>query len=518
MTKPFAYDELPYPGKFFVQTRPNRLAAIGILYGMRPADAEHCRVLELGCGNGSNLIGQAYSLPASEFVGVDLARVHIEEATSAAAELGLENIEFQQMDLMDMTVNEFGKFDYVIAHGLLAWVPEFVRTRVMALFGELLNPNGIGYVSYNAYPGSHVREMMRSMMRFHTRGIDEPSKKVSDSMALLASIAKNLPDANPTKRIVVNEIGRHRGRPVADFYHDDLGDAYRPFYFYEIAEMLAENGLQFLSEAEINSSSLQGLDKEAVARLEAAGSRTDREQYLDFFRVRVFRQTLFCRSDIELDEDPGPSALDDLYLLSTLRPKNGKADLSEGKVETFVSSRDQQIDIDHPLTKAALVKLGEAWGRSVKTPELMIKARKALTACGVKIVDWEQQREIARKVLFQIAMGTDAIILDSHQPSARTEPSERPRVDRLARWQVKQGTGVLTQLGLDLKLTDKPSHHLLTLLDGSHSRADLAVEMRPFIESADDLSENERTDLLKDLPGWINRSIGQLARLGVFDA
>src|SRR5689334_17103178 len=107
MTEPFAYDELPYPGKFFVQTRPNRLAAVGILYGMKPADAEHCRVLELGCGNGSNLIGQAYSLPNSEFVGVDLSHVHIEEANNAAAELDLQNVEFRQMDVMDMTVEEF---------------------------------------------------------------------------------------------------------------------------------------------------------------------------------------------------------------------------------------------------------------------------------------------------------------------------------------------------------------------------------------------------------------------------
>ena len=41
-------------------------------FGMRPAPVEQCRVLELGCGDGGNLIPMAYTLRGSEFVGVDL--------------------------------------------------------------------------------------------------------------------------------------------------------------------------------------------------------------------------------------------------------------------------------------------------------------------------------------------------------------------------------------------------------------------------------------------------------------
>src|SRR5689334_20541432 len=130
----FSYDALPYPSKFFLQTHPDRLAAAGILYGLQPADPQQCRVLELGCGNGSNLIAQAFLSPQAKFVGVDLAQTHIEIAKDSAKKLDLTNVEFRQMDLMDMSVDEFGQFDYITAHGLFAWVPDFVRDRVLSIF------------------------------------------------------------------------------------------------------------------------------------------------------------------------------------------------------------------------------------------------------------------------------------------------------------------------------------------------------------------------------------------------
>jgi tRNA G46 methylase TrmB len=44
---------------------------VGTLFGLAPAAAERCRVLELGCGDGANLLSMAQTLPSSSFVGVD---------------------------------------------------------------------------------------------------------------------------------------------------------------------------------------------------------------------------------------------------------------------------------------------------------------------------------------------------------------------------------------------------------------------------------------------------------------
>ena len=97
------YDEVLYPTTSFPQTHPNRLATVAFLRGMQPAPIDRCRVLELGCGAGSNLIGMAFQLPASEFIGLDLAQRPIHSGQSCVKELGLKNITLHWMDVCEAT-------------------------------------------------------------------------------------------------------------------------------------------------------------------------------------------------------------------------------------------------------------------------------------------------------------------------------------------------------------------------------------------------------------------------------
>ena len=85
---------------------------------------------------------------------VSIFRKFISIKRRGSKELELHNIDFRKMDVMEMSAKDFGKFDYITAHGLFSWVPDFVREKVLSLFDELLEPNGIGYISYNAYPGA----------------------------------------------------------------------------------------------------------------------------------------------------------------------------------------------------------------------------------------------------------------------------------------------------------------------------------------------------------------------------
>src|SRR5262249_11468180 len=127
-----AYDAVAYPTPPIPQTHPDRLATLATLFGMTPAPVDNCRVLELGCGDGGNLIAMAVGLPGSAFVGVDRAPTAITQAKEEARTLGLANVEFHCADLLEWTPRQ-GLFDYVIAHGLFSWVPEAVRLRVLQL-------------------------------------------------------------------------------------------------------------------------------------------------------------------------------------------------------------------------------------------------------------------------------------------------------------------------------------------------------------------------------------------------
>ena len=68
------YDAVLYPARAFIQTHPDRLATLATLYGV-PHAARACRVLELGCGDGGNLLPMAAALPGATFVGIDNAAV-----------------------------------------------------------------------------------------------------------------------------------------------------------------------------------------------------------------------------------------------------------------------------------------------------------------------------------------------------------------------------------------------------------------------------------------------------------
>src|ERR1041385_112988 len=132
---------------------------------MNPAPVAACRVLEIGCGDGGNLIPMAYFLPECRLVGIDLAGAAIADGNRVVKDLKLRNIELREDDLRDLP-QDAGEFDYIIAHGLHSWIPVDVRDRLMELGRSLLAPQGIVFLSYNTWPGSHTRQILREMMLY----------------------------------------------------------------------------------------------------------------------------------------------------------------------------------------------------------------------------------------------------------------------------------------------------------------------------------------------------------------
>src|SRR5262245_19579908 len=247
------YDEVLYPSGLYVQTHPDRLATVATLFGMNPAPVENCRVLELGCNDGTNLIAMAYALPRSQFVGIDVAERPIASGQAIIDELGLRNISLRQLDLLQ-TPSELGLFDYIIAHGLYSWVAELVRDKLLALCGAHLTDNGVAYVSYNVYPGSHFRDLTRGMMRYHVAKFSDPDQKVHQARTLIKVIAESKKqEPEPYHQILQQELARALTRSDAALFHDDLNAINQPVYFHEFIEHAARHDLQYLSEASLRT-------------------------------------------------------------------------------------------------------------------------------------------------------------------------------------------------------------------------------------------------------------------------
>jgi len=481
------YDEILYPGLAFPQTHPDRLATLAKLFGMTPAPVERARVLELGCGDGSNLLPMALALPESEFVGIDLAARPISTGQEMIRALGLQNIALTRMDVLDVA-DDFGHFDYIIAHGLYSWVPPVVREKVLALCRAHLAPQGVAFVSYNAQPGGHLREMLREMMLFHVRNLEEPQQRISQAKSFLNFLLNSREDEEDDayRMLLKKEVKRVVEHSESHLFHDDLAEINSFFYFYEFVEQAARHDLQYLAEADYFEMQDASLPPRAAETLRQLGDNpVVKEQYADFVKCRRFRQTLLCHGEVSLERAQKPEQLRSLYVSSPARPGSIEPDIkSSAAVVKFEGAKGASVETDNPLTKAALLHLGALWPRALHFDELLAGARSRL---GREARVGEDSRavedsDVLGEVLLRL-YAANLVELRTHAPRFATEAGERPVASPLARLQVARSPVVTSLLHTSVNVEDALGRQLLFLSDGTRDRGALLQDLLARMET-----------------------------------
>jgi methyltransferase-like protein/ubiquinone/menaquinone biosynthesis C-methylase UbiE len=478
-----SYDDILYPSYTHNQSHPDRLAVISRLFGMNPAPVDHCRVLELGCGDGSNLVPMAFDLPQSEFVGIDRAALPIAKGQRTIHGLDLKNISLLQLDLLDLPA-DLGTFDYIIAHGLYSWVPAEVKERLMSIARSHLNAQGVAFISYNTYPGGHIRDMLREMMLFHVRTFSEPQQRINQSIALLKFLSESRLENDTYTKLLQEEVTQTLEYDQSLLYHDQLGAINTPYYFHQFANHAHQHGLQFLGEADYFEMQYHIYPPATTALLGkmAAESVILKEQYLDFLKCRRFRQTLLCHSEIEIKTEPQVRVLLTCYLASSARPQTEVVDLSANSVETFLGDRGAKVSTDYPLAKAALAHLAEIYPLSIHFSELVQIARRA---CGMESennAEAQEQEETLADILLH-AYATGMLELYPRAPSYVTTVSSHPATSAIVRQQIQAGTIVTNSRHMNIQVEDELGRQLLRLLDGTRDREMLLQELTALFTS-----------------------------------
>lgn len=98
------YDSVPYTSNPFAISSIFRLEAIAKMSGFEPAPHEKCRVLELGCSFGGNLMMSALRCPDSEFIGIDLSSEQIERGSKIVEQMGIKNLKLIQGDISQIAM------------------------------------------------------------------------------------------------------------------------------------------------------------------------------------------------------------------------------------------------------------------------------------------------------------------------------------------------------------------------------------------------------------------------------
>jgi hypothetical protein len=128
------YDQVPYGVRVFPQTHPDRLATSGRLFPLSPQSVTRCRVRELGCATGANLIPMN-----GEYGGGDLSERQVRTARASIEGLGLRNIRIEEADILDVEATS-GVFDDVLCHGVYSWAADDVKAatlRIASLVREI---------------------------------------------------------------------------------------------------------------------------------------------------------------------------------------------------------------------------------------------------------------------------------------------------------------------------------------------------------------------------------------------
>ncbi len=480
----YSYDVVPYPSHPFRQSHPERLASVGNLFGIKPAAIDDCRVLEIGCAAGGNIIPMAESLPGSQFVGVDLSKKQIERGQLNIDALGLTNIELKYMDCTDID-ESMGRFDYIIVHGVFSWIPEKVQEKIFEVCQKNLNENGIAYVSYNTYPGWHLRGMIRDMMNYHVRNLKDAPRRIQQSRALLEFLAKSVSaDKGAYGMLLNSELQLLRRQSDNYLYHEHLEKDNTPIYFHEFIERAKNYDLQYLGESQLATMWIGNFPKEIAQTLERiAPEIVQREQYADFVRNRTFRQTLLCHKDAPVSRSLKLESLEGAYVTGNMDEKVEKdKEPKPGEPRTFVNPVTRQtMTTQDPLVIETVLKLKDAFPCAVAFDDLFQNALDKMVD-GV-IADATKIEALKRSLATNlIHMTVSGIVELQYNPSMFTaDIPEFPKTSAVARMQA-ESTNRLTSCRHETVNVDDLSKHLVPLMDGTRTKDQLVEELKRLVE------------------------------------
>jgi SAM-dependent methyltransferase/methyltransferase-like protein len=464
------YDEFPYEEFAHAASHPDALAVAGIFGAIDPSDVQSCRVLEIGCANGMNLLTMATGLPRSRFVGFDLSARQIDDGLRIVAEAGLKNVELRAQDLTEFGASPViseGKFDFIIAHGFYSWVPPAVQRRLLEVIREHLEPNGLAYISYNTFPGWRNQQAMRDMMLFHARHTSGQRERVTRGREFVKLVAEN--SLVPQLREFLQLIERNVSS-LSDNYvvHDHMEEVNDPKYLRDFVNEIRQHGLEYLSNAEPDGEAWYKLPPTVTDFiLKSSSNSIDREQYLDFLTNRLLRSSVICLAGAP--RTSGELPLRKMHLSCNLA-EIPTGTIAQGQEVVQFGSAARKVSVNDPRLRQVLRQLRQRWPQTLSFNDLVQIFMPGAT----------EREKVEQELAGFLKIFIDLKLVDLRPRSLeiiQTNPWPRPRATALARWQAANGRMIST-LRHGTITPDQASRELLPLLDGTRDLRTIALALQ----------------------------------------
>ena len=275
------------------------------------------RYLELGCGYGFGLILLASTYPEHDFVGVDFNPEHIAHARRLVASAGLTNVTFEEADFLDLARDwpqNWGQFDYIVAHGIISWLSTTVRKAIFQAIGNASAPGALVYLSYNALPGKLTNYTIQHLLRLWqmseaipaSQSVTEGLKRIDGLIEANAAMAGALP-------ALKSQLENIKKQNPNYLLHEYLHDEWHPQWFNEVVTEVGVAKLTFVGSANISDLFIKTIlpaDRKHI--LDQYQDPIVQEVMLDVLVNQGFRKDIFARGREKL-----PSLRQTDILLST---------------------------------------------------------------------------------------------------------------------------------------------------------------------------------------------------------
>jgi SAM-dependent methyltransferase len=454
-------------------------------------------------------------------------------------------------------IPQLGVFDYVIGHGVYSWVPAEVQQKILQVCKTNLAPQGIAYVSYNTYPGWHMRGMIRDILQFHVQQFTLPAMKVRQARNLLDFLGKAVSprgegtgargekdQVNAYAILLRNELESFRRSSDSYLFHEHLEEVNEPIYFHQFIDKAAEHGLRYLGEADLRVMVPGNFPPEIENVLQmVAQDAVHLEQYMDFLRNRMFRQTLLCHKEqapnygLRWETVRRFAVASPAKVVGTLRVPSASAAgaTASGAVDgtRSVPTTEDPMVFETPdgitlqardaIVQAAMMELGDAWPKAIPFNQLLEQASERMrTTGGDSATPLAVSAEVLGRTLLQsyVQASTSLVEFWLAQPSFTTVASERPAASPLARRQAEMNNRVTTLRHETAHLGDF-ERHLLRLLDGTRDRIALREALIDLVQQGELTVEKDgqpvrETGQLEEIVGQaLTDQLQALARHGL---